>query len=140
MMGKQQDVQQTIQQKRAKYALECVIDSAKNQAIHQDYKSYASSFPAMIHMNGLGQAAGFFRSKGATHGILYELLSKWLCGKVAGAELQPFSGYDDLLEGITQSDMHRYRLAQAEAQALMDWVKKFAKAYMRDDAHGGETS
>ncbi|WP_374693514.1 hypothetical protein [Thiothrix subterranea] len=28
--------------------------------------------------------------------------------------------------------MHRYRLAQAEAQALMEWVKKFASAYMAE--------
>jgi CRISPR-associated protein Cmr5 len=30
--------------------------------------------------------------------------------------------------------MHHYRLAQAEAQMLMDWVKKFAKAYMTSEA------
>jgi CRISPR-associated protein Cmr5 len=29
--------------------------------------------------------------------------------------------------------LHHYRLAQAEAQMLMDWVKKFAKAYMTSD-------
>jgi CRISPR-associated protein Cmr5 len=29
--------------------------------------------------------------------------------------------------------MATYQLAQAEAQALMDWVKKFAKAFMEGD-------
>jgi CRISPR-associated protein Cmr5 len=120
---------QTIQQQRAKYALEKVQNASNNHRTkHKEYKSYASSLPAMIHMNGLGQAAAFFKSKGDTHGELYTLLSGWLCQ--AG---QPYAGCDDLLHGITTQDMHQYRLAQAEAQALMDWVKKFAKAFMTED-------
>ena len=127
---------QTIQQLRAKYALAHVQEAAKKASLHKEYKSYASTLPAMIHMNGLGQAAAFFRSKSTTHIMLYSLLSKWLC-----SEGQPYSGCDDLLDGITSRDMHTYRLAQAEAQALMDWVKKFAKAFMNDDedAEKGET-
>lgn len=124
---------QTIQQQRAKYALERVQEAAKTSSLHKEYKSYASSLPAMIHMNGLGQAAAFFKSKRGTHEMLYILLSKWLC-----QEGQPYAGCDDLLEGITTKDMHSYRLAQAEAQALMDWVKKFAKAFMNDDDEQGE--
>ena len=122
---------QTIQQQRAKYALEQVQDAIERKVSPKEYKSYASSLPAMIHMNGLGQAAAFFKSKGAkgdAHGDLYNLLSGWLCQ--AG---QPYAGCRNLLEGITTRDMHTYRLAQAEAQALMDWVKKFAKAFMIDE-------
>lgn len=119
---------QTIQQQRAKYALEQVEAALRRNVDKKEYKSYASSLPAMIHMNGLGQAAAFFKSKGDTHGELYTLLSGWLCQKG-----QPYAGCANLLEGITNKDMHTYRLAQAEAQALMDWVKKFAKAFMNDD-------
>lgn len=119
---------QTIQQERAKYALVQVQQSIENGTNQKEYKSYASGLPAMIHMNGLGQAAAFYRSKGGTHQELYKLLSDWLT-----QEHQPFYAYDDLLEGITKSDMATYQLAQAEAQALMDWVKKFAKAFMGGD-------
>lgn len=120
-------MQQTMQQQRAAYALERVkAASGNSQTNHQkEYKSYASQLPAMIHMNGLGQAAAFFRAKGGTHLELYNVLSEWLC-----KEQQPYNGCKDLLEGITTKDLHHYRLAQAEAQMLMDWVKKFAKAYM----------
>lgn len=117
-------MQQTMQQQRAAYALQCVQDAVAHTN-HKEYKSYASQLPAMIHMNGLGQAAAFFRAKGGTHLALYQVLSTWLC-----KEQQPYHGCNDLLEGITTKDMHHYRLAQAEAQMLMDWVKKFAKAYM----------
>ncbi len=118
---------QTIQQERAKYALEKVQQAIENNVNQSEFKSYASSLPAMIHMNGLGQAAAFFKSKKGTHLELYNLLSDWL-----KKPNQPYHG-KDLLDGITQLDMEKYRLAQAEAQALMDWVKKFAKAFMGGD-------
>jgi CRISPR-associated protein Cmr5 len=123
---------QTMQQRRAQYALQRVKkvadENKENKAFFKEYKSYAAALPAMIHMNGLGQAAAFYRSKGDTHRELYDLLSGWLC-----QEGQSFAGKTDLLDGITGSNMHTYRLAQAEAQALMDWVKKFAKAYMTEE-------
>lgn len=120
---------QTMQQLRAKYALEKVKEAAQNLFPSEqiEFKSYAAALPAMIHMNGLGQAAAY-KSKGETHFKLYKLLSDWLC-----CEGQPFYGNEDLLDAIIQSDMKTYRLGQAEAQALMDWVKKFAKAYMVDE-------
>lgn len=120
---------QTIQQQRAKFALTEVQKAAFNTRIdNKEYKSYASSLPAMIHINGLGQAAAFFKSKGGTHKDLYNLLSDWLTKSE-----QPYANSRDLMDGIVNNDMHHYRLAQAEAQALMDWVKKFAKAYMTEE-------
>lgn len=125
---------QTIQQERARFALERIQEAAKDCSIHKEYKSYASGLPAMIHMNGLGQAAAFYKSKEGNHEKLYELLSEWLC-----KEGQPYAGCSNLLEGITSKDMHSYRLAQAEAQALMEWVKKFSRAFMLDDKDGDRT-
>lgn len=116
---------QTIQQERAKYALEQVQAAAKSS----EFLSYASAMPAMIVMNGLGQTAAFYYSKGAKNKAyldLYNLLSGWL-----KQEGNPYDG-KELLEGITQCNMQSYLLAQAEALALLDWVKKFAKAYMKE--------
>ena len=120
---------QTIQQQRAKFALTSVQRAVFDRHIdNKEYKSYASSLPAMIHINGLGQAAAFFKSKGGTHKDLYNLLSDWLTKSE-----QPYANSRDLMDGIVNNDMHHYRLAQAEAQALMDWVKKFSKAYMTEE-------
>lgn len=125
---------QTIQQQRAKFALEQVQSATDNPKVNKtEYKSYASALPAMIHMNGLGQAAAFYKAQGSTHGMLYELLSTWLTETNQPYENQPSADKRDLIAAITRSDMHSYRLAQAEAQALMDWVKKFAKAYMTEE-------
>ncbi|MBU0500422.1 MAG: type III-B CRISPR module-associated protein Cmr5 [Gammaproteobacteria bacterium] len=118
---------QTLQQQRAGYALKKVRKAIEDGIDQKEFKSYASAFPAMIQMNGLGQAAAFYFSQGETHRKLYEILSGWLI-KTG----QPYTGKANLLAGITQEDMHRYRIAQAEALLLLDWVKRFAKAYAGD--------
>lgn len=117
----------TMQQQRASYALN-EVEKAKQGGVNQkSYKSYASGLPAMIQMNGLGQAAAFYRSQSdKSYRMLYDLLSGWL--QKPG---QPYESLD-LLKGITTRNMHDYQLAQAEALELLNWVKKFAKAYMED--------
>lgn len=121
---------QTIQQQRAKYALVKVQHYAQDTSCHKEFKSRASELPFMIYANGLGQALAFFKSKGGEHGYgnLYDILNEWLCGKD-----RPFAGASDALEGITKGSRESYMAAQQESIMLMDWVKKFSRAYM-----GGE--
>lgn len=135
---------QTIQQQRAAYALQRVkaLQSQLAQKAQKEFTSYASNLPAMIHMNGLGQAMAFCKAKGKrkeadkidtrsgveAYRALFELVSGWLC-----RQDQPYAGKDDVLDGITQSDMAHYQLAQAEALVLMSWVKKFAKAFLAEE-------
>ncbi len=118
-------MQQTMQQLRAKYALEQVQAAYGNSTINkEEFPRYCIGFPSMIHQNGLGAAAAFYYSKEGTHRKVYEILSDWL-----KKEGQPYHGKANLLQGITQGSQEQYRLAQAEAQALMYWVKTFAKAF-----------
>lgn len=124
---------QTIQQQRARHALEAIDNAKENNISQKEFKSYASALPAMIQMNGLGQAAAFYCSKGAEDNVkgkayksLYNMLSSWL-----SSPGQPYEGLD-LLKGIITKDMHHYRRAQAESLALLSWVKKFAKAFMEN--------
>jgi CRISPR-associated protein Cmr5 len=127
-------MKQTIQQQRADYALKRIKAVAQQLGADErkEFTSYASGLPAMIHMNGLGQAMAFCRVKGKdrkSYAELYRLVSDWLCQPG-----QPFAGKVDVLDGITQDDMAHYQLAQAEALVLMSWVKKFAKAFLAEDA------
>ena len=117
---------QTLQQQRAKHALGKVKDLvALNDG--DKLKVRASELPFMIHANGLGQAVAFFKSKKDKdgYGELFRLLQSWLTQPG-----RPFAGKEDLMGAITESDMNTYRLAQAEAIQYMDWVKKFASAYL----------
>lgn len=133
---------QTIQQLRAKYALEKVIklESSLNSAQKTNFVSYTAGIPAMTHINGLGQAMAFCKSKGSSKGMaedddkkrsynaLYQIISEWLC-----QEGHIYGTYEDVLQGITQQSMQDYQLAQTEMLLLMGWVKKLAKAYFPDE-------
>ncbi|MDQ7002301.1 MAG: type III-B CRISPR module-associated protein Cmr5, partial [Ghiorsea sp.] len=123
---------QTIAQERAKHALKAVREWAnKSEAEQKELKSYACSFPAMILMSGFGQACAFYHSKGNdhqkgdnhqktdNHQIQFQVLADWL-------KDQQIYGSDDLMLEITECDANRYQLAQAEAIAYLDWVKKFS--------------
>lgn len=122
----------TLQQQRARFALNRVTALAEklNKEDQKKFNSYASAMPFMIHANGLGQTAAFYRRKG-TEDIyyrLYQLLGDWL-----SQPGQPFQGKADLLEGITQSGMATYRAAQAESMLFLNWVKQFANAFMASE-------
>ena len=113
---------QSIEQQRAKAALAWAENGVDDKAL-----SAAVAMPAMILMNGLGQTAAFYKSKGGAQEALYHLLSDWL--KQKG---KPYAT-KELLAGITQEDAKTYRAAQIEALAYLQWVKKFAKAYAKGE-------
>lgn len=115
---------QSIEQRRAKYALEKVTAITNDKS---EWLSRANEMPAMIQMNGLGQTVAFYLSKGGVHQKMYDLLSEWLCQKI-----QILPANQNLIHGITHCDIKTYRAAQAEAQALLIWVKKFSKAHCKD--------
>lgn len=139
---------QLLQQQRASFALKRVnaVLNEKTPNIKQsEYRAYASQMPAMIHTNGFGQTMAFFRMKGgiqkntkeASYMALYQLLEDWLCCKGDEKrdipENQPYAGCDNLLTAIGEKDMQTYRQAQAEAEALLTWVKQFARAFLREE-------
>jgi len=117
---------QTLQQLRAKHALIKVKELVPlNEG--DKLKARASELPFMIHANGLGQALAFFKSKNGNdgYGELFSVLQSWLTQTG-----RPFAGMADLMQAVTETDMNTYRVAQAEAIEYMDWVKKFASAYL----------
>ena len=50
---------------------------------------------------------------------------------LASATKKRFHEDADVLKAITQSDMHTYMAAQNEAQAVLEWLKKFAMALLK---------
>lgn len=123
---------QTLQQERAKHALDKVQSWVKlNDGAK--LKARTSELPFMVHANGLGQAAAFFKSKKNKDGydVVLLALQSWLA-----EPNRPFAGKPDLMRAIVDTDLSTYRLAQAEAMAYMDWVKKFASAYLDTDKKG----
>ena len=131
-MTEQKQEKQSLDQRRAKHALKCIRERQKDGTKQSDYLSYVKALPATILQNGLGQAMATLLAKGGgendSHRRLYQDVQSWLCG---GDKESPFSNKGDLLEAITQNDQQHYLKAQAEAQAYLIWLKKFAAAFLQ---------
>ncbi|OIR24511.1 type III-B CRISPR module-associated protein Cmr5 [Bathymodiolus thermophilus thioautotrophic gill symbiont] len=129
----------TIEQQRAEHALNNICEeSGKARKLKEKYKSYASALPANILQNGFGQAmamelASAKDSKGeeTAHKQLYEHIQSWLC-----EVNQPNSPYknvehnQNLIIAIIKNDQKTYIQAQTEAMAYLEWLKKFAVAFL----------
>jgi len=111
---------QTIEQERAKHALAAVLKWIDDKKDQKELRTYVVGMPAMILMSGFGQTCAFYKSKGDNHALVLDVLEDWL-------------KKGDLMGLITQSSAQDYQLVQAESLAYLNWLKKFAKAYLKDD-------
>ena len=122
----------SLDQRRARHALHR-IKQRQNAERPSDYLSYAKALPASIQQNGLGQAlatllAAAKGNRQDPHHLLFEDVQDWLCGNDDDA---PFRNARDLFAGITENEQQHYLRAQGEAQAYLNWLKKFAAAYLK---------
>lgn len=127
---------QTLEQKRAKHALEQVKALQKDRP--GNYLSYVNALPAAILMNGLGQALATERAASdQAHHKVARHVSEWLLSQEAHTRYTA-SASDDakldaaqrLLGGIVAGDQDAYLWAQTEAIAYVTWLKKFANAFL----------
>src|SRR5690554_1457577 len=137
-MTSNENLKQSLNQKRAQFSL-CQIQShqKQNEDWQNRYTSYVKSLPATILMCGLGQAMATLRAKAkqdmkSPQWQLYRDLQLWLCDQKG-----IFSANTDLLTALTENDMDTYLRAQAESLALLEWLKKFATAFLKDDPGDG---
>ncbi len=117
-------------QKRAEHAL------GRIEAIREDdygnYASYVKALPARIIMNGLGQALAMERASGKKdkgHELLYQHMDSWLR---TGWEHSPYQQNADILAAIVTGSEADYIRTQGEAMAYLEWLKKFAAAFLKD--------
>lgn len=124
----------SMDQERAEFALTKIQNTAIGpEAVQVEVRRYLNGLPALIRMNGLGQALAFYRMKGngSSHELIYRMVGDWLCS--ANSKGRVFTQDADVLTAITRSDIHHYMAAQNEALALLEWLKKFALALLRNE-------
>lgn len=127
----QQSRQRSLEQKRAAFAWQCV-QGVKGKGWARDYGQLARSVPAMVQVNGLGQALAFLRSKGKKgdneHARLAADVSRWVSEQLLREQR------DDLIPWITgQASSAEYRRATAEALAFLNWLRRFAEAELDEE-------
>ena len=133
-MTEQKQEKQSLDQRRAKHALKRIKTRQGDGTKQSDYLSYVKALPATILQNGLGQAMATLlaAAKGKEndpHQHLYKDVQSWLCSDNEDATFSK----GDLLEAITSNDQQHYLKAQAEAQAYLIWLKKFAAAFLQEN-------
>ncbi|HDN82932.1 MAG TPA: type III-B CRISPR module-associated protein Cmr5 [Candidatus Altiarchaeales archaeon] len=131
----------SLEQKRAKYAWECIQKVRGNIEQEDKYKSYVRSAPSYIQINGLGNTLAFYKSKfeadlrkkgenelsadKRAYKLLYDHLNGWR---------KELRGGKDILEWIRDENTSSLMVFQAtkEIIALLNWMKRFAEAELRD--------
>lgn len=135
----------TLDQRRAHTALERVRRHlhASPQA-RTLYISYISAFPAVVLMNGLGQAlameraaASSNRSEDDPHRWVYDDVVAWLR---TAPTVPEFHGADDFLDRLLTVRQDAYLRAQAETLRYVTWLKQFARALLRPSEHPDPTA
>lgn len=124
----------TIEQLRAEHAFNCVYE-AKNKQWESNYRSYVQALPATVLNNGLGQAAATELAAGKgqennAHTKLFKHLESWLCGEHGPYHDGGAGKKKGLMRSIIDGDQQQYVRAQLEAIAWLEWLKKFASAYL----------
>lgn len=127
MTQKAQSAQQTLQQRRAKHAWECIERVDKGSAEKKKkYGSLVRGLPQLIQTDGLGQMLAFLQAKAggdreSEHGLAYSHIASWI--------KQEFRLNDDkLLEWLLLQSTADYRRTTAEVLAYVNWLKRFAEA------------
>jgi CRISPR-associated protein Cmr5 len=73
----------SMDQERAEFALKKIqqVLSGPDTTYKVEVRRYLNNLPALIRMNGLGQALAFFRMKSESkaHDTIYRMVGNWLC-------------------------------------------------------------
>ncbi len=123
----------TIDQKRAADALKKI--KAIKDTEYKLYVSYVSALPATIVMNGLGQALTMLLAKAegkttSAHYFIFQHLTTWLGSQIKELESKEPNG---VLQRLLENDQSVYVRAQVESMAYLNWLKQFARAYLRGE-------
>lgn len=125
---------QTLEQKRAKYALDAITKAKENdkEKNGEGYGRHVRKLPAMILNNGLGQALAFLLADGKEPSKkLYEDIQEWLRGESkVDCPRRIYAGSEALIKSLMAGDRSQYLQAQDESLKLLVWMKKFADAYL----------
>ena len=124
----------SMEQHRAEFALAKIQNTAAGpENVQVEVRRYLNGLPALIRMNGLGQALAFYRMQGngSSHEAIYRMVGEWLCSGTSKGRV--FTQHANVLTAITQSDMFAYMAAQNEALALLEWLKKFGLALLKKE-------
>mgnify|MGYP001119098599 CR=1 FL=1 len=124
----------TLGQERAEYALD-KVNVVLKKSFRDKFKPLSSSASSMILKNGFGQTLAFWLAKSkmeqGKHLELFNIVKDWLTDK----KFVHIDGHDEkaFVMSISKMSQEKYLMAQNETIALLEWVKRYANAFIEDD-------
>lgn len=123
--------QQTLQQKRAAFALEEIskIAEKNNGKISAELASFIVGMPTMILANGIGQTFAFLLSKDKEkQQTTFDIMKKWIIQKKPDIFSQELDNMQ-FLQTFNSISQHQYLDIQHEELRLLEWLKRYARAF-----------
>lgn len=113
----------TREQRMAQKAYNLVMQR-KDSENESNYKQTATTFPALIHGNGLCQAVSFYNiPKKDVRGLYLADL----------AELLEFSSADEFAKEVRCCNLEKYMLISRLAMDAASWLKRYSQACLSDE-------
>lgn len=140
-------MRQTIDQLRAKFALEFIV-SQTNNTDKDKLNTHIHKMPALILQCGLGQTLAFLLADAGPDNAnskpskrLYLALQTWLCGPEGKDRPIRIYRENSLIDALINGNRTDYFRAQEEVLLLLNWMKRFADAkFNTGNAQPGEPS
>jgi len=122
----------TKEQKRSAFALKRINDFGTK--VSKDDANFIVGTPTMILTNGIAQTMAFLLSKKdekkeVKEVKVFKILQQWL-----STEIPALNGTDEktFLKQFSTLDQNDYLRAQKEALALLQWLKRYARAFQQE--------
>ena len=123
---------QTKQQKRAAFALKQVRNFKGTQGNDKEFHELANfivGVPNMILSNGLGQTLAFLLTKKDKQKKTFSVIKDWLEDISNPFFTSKANTEMDFLTKFTTVDQKTYLSMQDEALRLVEWLKRYARAF-----------
>lgn len=121
---------QTKEQKRSAFALE-QVELLFGLPVEKDVANFVVGVPTMVLANGLGQTLAFLLSKKKDqHEKTFQVIKEWLEQEIPALKAASEIGF---LKQFTELDQKKYLLAQQEALVLLQWLKRYVRAFEKED-------
>lgn len=122
---------QTVQQQRAAFALNEIskIAEKNNGKISAELASFIVGMPTMILTNGIGQTFAFLLSTGKEkQQTAFDIMKKWIIQKKSDIFSQELDNMQ-FLQTFNSISQHQYLDIQHEELRLLEWLKRYARAF-----------
>lgn len=131
------------EQERSKFALD-QIKNILNSAgrVPEDIANFMVGAPTMILQNGFGQTMAFLLSKckgnfdntREKHYFTFKAIAGWCERENSTIRTQP----SDFFYAVSQLSQHQYLTLQEESLKMLNWLKRYARAFQEDGGNEQE--